>query len=99
MEITKYIFKPESRTDTEDCISKSSRATAARNVAMDAERIQFMTEPRIGERAILKTESEENGMRIIATSVLRAVKFDVDSGIIELKTLNSVYVFRTDNAA
>lgn len=99
MEVTKYIFKPVARKDTEDLISKSSRATAARRVVIDAERIQFMIEPKVGERAILKTESKENGMRVIATSALRSVEFDEDYGIVELKTLNSVYIFKADYAA
>ena len=99
MEITRYIFKPVSRADTDDLISNSSRAAAARNIAMDANSIQFMVEPRVGERAILKTDSEENGMRIIATSTLRSVEFNEDSGIVELRTLNSVYIFKADYAA
>lgn len=99
MEITKYIFKPESRENVENGIPQSSRAAAARDVAMSAEKIQFLSEPCVGERAVFRAESAENGLRVISTSPLRAVRFNEGLGTIELETQNSVYVFRVDNVA
>lgn len=97
MEITKYIFRPYTRSDTENCATGNERANAARNVITDAERIQFVNPPQAGARALLKTQSQENGVRFIATSTLSSVRFDETIGIIELKTQNSVYAFKTCN--
>lgn len=94
MDITKYIFKPEGRTETEDRVHEGNSADAARHVVINAEAIRFLENPQVGCRAFIVAESETDGEKCISTSTLREANFNETEGILTLKTLNSVYSFR-----
>lgn len=91
--IEQYIFKPLSRIDTDDHVQTTSCADSARSDVMSAKRIRLVCQPTVGECAVFTIESEECGCETIYTSTVREFLFDEDTGIITIKTQNSIYLF------
>lgn len=97
--ITDYIFKPAMRTETEDHIPADERVGSVRDRIAGAKEIQFIIEPGVGLSAVLNVYGGDGTIDIIATSTVREMIFDEETGFIRLKTRNSVYTFEIADVA